>query len=199
MTFLTLRLWMRRNAVDEDGRVWYEECISAKFIRHVEEAVKGAVKNVNWDRPSFHDRVRRSRPCPRWWSLLRPDKQSTVPSSLPARPIAADAQGRKRGRETSSTEAAVIAAVTAETVMVETAALERPRKRVLLDLSEDEDEEEAPSAAGEEEVEEEAAAEAPGVEAIIQDAADPEELVAEEVVEEVAEDTNAGCQRSASY
>ncbi|PQP91944.1 uncharacterized protein Pyn_34079 [Prunus yedoensis var. nudiflora] len=36
MTFLTLMPWLRRNAYDEDGRVWYEECISA-------------LKNADWD------------------------------------------------------------------------------------------------------------------------------------------------------
>ncbi|CAL2257346.1 unnamed protein product [Prunus armeniaca] len=49
MTFLTLTPWLRRNTYDEDGRVWYEECISARFIRPVEEAVKGALKNADWD------------------------------------------------------------------------------------------------------------------------------------------------------
>ncbi|PQM38300.1 uncharacterized protein Pyn_09856 [Prunus yedoensis var. nudiflora] len=49
MTFLILRLWMRRNAFDEDGRVWYEDFISARFIRPAEEAVRGALKNADWD------------------------------------------------------------------------------------------------------------------------------------------------------
>ncbi|CAL8175043.1 unnamed protein product [Prunus armeniaca] len=49
MTFLTLTPWLRRNAYDEDGRVWYEECILARFIRPVEEAVRGALKNVDWE------------------------------------------------------------------------------------------------------------------------------------------------------
>ncbi|CAL9005385.1 unnamed protein product, partial [Prunus brigantina] len=49
MTFLTLRPWMRRNAVNEDGRLWYEECTSARFIRPVEEAVRVALKNTDWD------------------------------------------------------------------------------------------------------------------------------------------------------
>ncbi|CAL2271445.1 unnamed protein product [Prunus armeniaca] len=129
----------------------------------------------------------------------------TAPFTSPARPVAAAASGRKRGQEALSTAAATVEAASAESTVVETAALERPRKKVLLDLSDDEVEEEAPSVAvseappatGEEGVEEEAVAEAPGVEeavaaeAIIQEAADPEELVAEEVVEEVAtaEDT----------
>ncbi|PQP94785.1 uncharacterized protein Pyn_25132 [Prunus yedoensis var. nudiflora] len=49
MTFLTLTPWQRRNAYDEHGRVWYEECISARFTWPVEEAVRGALKNANWD------------------------------------------------------------------------------------------------------------------------------------------------------
>ncbi|PQP92750.1 uncharacterized protein Pyn_13504 [Prunus yedoensis var. nudiflora] len=47
LTFLTLTPWMRRNAVDEDGRVWYEDFIAAKFIRPVEEALRGALKNAD--------------------------------------------------------------------------------------------------------------------------------------------------------
>ncbi|CAL9019042.1 unnamed protein product [Prunus brigantina] len=35
--------------VDEDGRLWYEECTSARFIRPVEEAVRVALKNADWD------------------------------------------------------------------------------------------------------------------------------------------------------
>ncbi|CAL8089477.1 unnamed protein product [Prunus armeniaca] len=88
----------------------------------------------------------------------------TVPSAPPARPIAPIAPGRKKDREALSTEAAP-----AESVAVETAVLERPRKRVLLVLSEGEDEEEvlpvivskAPSVTGEavaEELAEEVAA-----------------------------------------
>ncbi|PQP92918.1 uncharacterized protein Pyn_33694 [Prunus yedoensis var. nudiflora] len=49
MTFLTLMPWLCRNAYDEDGRVWYEKCISARFTRPVEEAVRGALKNADWD------------------------------------------------------------------------------------------------------------------------------------------------------
>ncbi|PQQ05219.1 uncharacterized protein Pyn_08971 [Prunus yedoensis var. nudiflora] len=49
MTFITLTPWLRRNAYDEDGRVWYEECISARFIRPIEEAARVALKNVDWD------------------------------------------------------------------------------------------------------------------------------------------------------
>ncbi|CAL8085291.1 unnamed protein product [Prunus armeniaca] len=41
--------WLRRNAYDEDGIVWYEECISARFIRPIEAAVRGALKNADWD------------------------------------------------------------------------------------------------------------------------------------------------------
>ncbi|CAL2239696.1 unnamed protein product [Prunus armeniaca] len=68
----------------------------------------------------------------------------TVPSAPPTRPIAAVALGRKRGQEASSTEAAAVEAAPAESVVVETAMLERSRKRVLLVLSEGEDEEEVP-------------------------------------------------------
>ncbi|CAL9025563.1 unnamed protein product [Prunus brigantina] len=49
MTFLTLRPWKHRNAFNEDGRVWYEDFISARFIRPVEEATRGALKNAYWD------------------------------------------------------------------------------------------------------------------------------------------------------
>ncbi|PQP91941.1 uncharacterized protein Pyn_34076 [Prunus yedoensis var. nudiflora] len=49
MTFLNLTPWRRCNAYDEDGRVWYEECISARFIRPVEEAARAALKNADWD------------------------------------------------------------------------------------------------------------------------------------------------------
>ncbi|PQP94674.1 uncharacterized protein Pyn_03847 [Prunus yedoensis var. nudiflora] len=49
MTFLTLTPWSRCNAYDEDGRVWYEECISVTFIRPIEEAAKAALKNADWD------------------------------------------------------------------------------------------------------------------------------------------------------
>ncbi|PQQ00289.1 uncharacterized protein Pyn_32351 [Prunus yedoensis var. nudiflora] len=49
MTFLTLTPWLRCNAYDEDGRVWYDECISARFIWPVEEAVRVALKNADWD------------------------------------------------------------------------------------------------------------------------------------------------------
>ncbi|CAL2259370.1 unnamed protein product [Prunus armeniaca] len=49
MTFLTLRMWKHRNAFDEDGRVWYEDFISARFIRPVEEATREALKNADWD------------------------------------------------------------------------------------------------------------------------------------------------------
>ncbi|KAL6280374.1 hypothetical protein ACE6H2_017255 [Prunus campanulata] len=49
MTFLNLMPWRRRNAYDEDGRVWYEECISARFIRPDGEAARAALKNADWD------------------------------------------------------------------------------------------------------------------------------------------------------
>ncbi|CAL8089044.1 unnamed protein product [Prunus armeniaca] len=81
MSFITLRPWMRRNAVDEDGRLWYKDCISTRFIRPAEEAVMGALKNADWDpsfprlakgrkpRPCLLDQVRRPRLYPGWRPL----------------------------------------------------------------------------------------------------------------------------------
>ncbi|CAL8163143.1 unnamed protein product [Prunus armeniaca] len=83
----------------------------------------------------------------------------TMPSAPPTRPIVAVAPGRKRDREASSTEAAAVEAAPAESVAVETAVLERSRKRVLLVLSEDEDEEEVPPVIGKAVAEEVTAAE----------------------------------------
>ncbi|XP_008246377.1 PREDICTED: uncharacterized protein KIAA0754-like [Prunus mume] len=160
MTFLTLTPWLHRNAYDEDGRVWYEECISTRFIRPVEEAVRGALKNADWD-PLLPKAGKRkkvstvlSRPStpaaavPRVaapplaraaivTSIAAPTSRApavvgarktlahrTVPSVPPARPIVTIAPGRKRGREASSIEVAPV-----ESVAVETAVSERPRKR----------------------------------------------------------------------
>ncbi|CAL9018318.1 unnamed protein product [Prunus brigantina] len=164
MTFLTLMSWMRRNAYDEDGRVWYEECISARFLRPVEEAVRGALKNADWDPllpkagkgkkapavprvaapPLARAAVVTSTAAPTSRAPAVTGTRKTlahriVPSTPPARPIAAAAPCRKRDREASSNEAAA-----AESTAVETASSEWPRKRVLPDLSEDKDEEEAP-------------------------------------------------------
>ncbi|CAL2255598.1 unnamed protein product [Prunus armeniaca] len=180
MTFLTLTPWLRRNAYDEDRRVWYEECISGRFIRPVEEVVRGALKNADWDplvpkagkgkkapavspRPSTPaEAVPRvaapssvraavgtstAAPTPRAPAVAGAQKASAhrvVPSAPPARPIAAVTPGRKRDREAPNTGAAAVEAATAEGVAGETAVLERPRKRVLLVLSEAEDEEEVP-------------------------------------------------------
>ncbi|XP_008229027.1 PREDICTED: uncharacterized protein KIAA0754-like [Prunus mume] len=175
MSFLTLRPWMRRNAVDEDERLWYVECISARFIRPVEEAVRGALKNADWDPLlSKAGKVKKapavlSRPSTPAAAVPRVAVASSVRAAVvtsiaaPASRTPAVVGARKTlahrtprvAREASSIEAAVVEAALAETVVVE----------------------------GEEEVEEEAAAEAPGVE----EAADPEELVAEEVA--TAEDT----------
>ncbi|CAL9019161.1 unnamed protein product, partial [Prunus brigantina] len=74
MTFLTLKPWMRRNAIDEDGRLWYEECTSARFIRPVEEAVRGALKNADWD-PLFPKAGK--------------GKKALAASSRPSTPVAA--------------------------------------------------------------------------------------------------------------
>ncbi|PQP91851.1 uncharacterized protein Pyn_25391 [Prunus yedoensis var. nudiflora] len=41
--------WRHFNAVDKDGRAWYEDFISAKFIQPVEEAMRVALKDADWD------------------------------------------------------------------------------------------------------------------------------------------------------
>ncbi|PQQ15689.1 uncharacterized protein Pyn_09281 [Prunus yedoensis var. nudiflora] len=175
MTFLTLRPWMRRNAFDEDGRVWYEDFISTRFIRPVEEAVWGALKNEDWDPlPPKIGREKRASAV-----LSRPSAPVTAVSRMSAPPTAgvtavtstatpsSRAMAVVRARKTlahrivpsppsvrpsaavDNTEAAAVKATTAESVAVEAEASERPRKRVLLVLSEGEDEEEAPPMTGE--------------------------------------------------
>ncbi|CAL9001588.1 unnamed protein product [Prunus brigantina] len=37
------------NRLSSSTAVWYDECISVRFIRPVEEAVRGALKNADWD------------------------------------------------------------------------------------------------------------------------------------------------------
>ncbi|XP_021821695.1 uncharacterized protein CG45076-like [Prunus avium] len=154
MTFLTLTPWSRRNAYDEDGRVWYEECISARFIRPIE------VKKVSAGppRPSAPavaaPRVTApplarsaavastAAPAPRATPVVGARKtlaHRTVPSSLPARPTTAAASGRKRSQEASGTEAAP-----AQSAAAEMAASQRPRKRNLFTSSKGRGEEEAP-------------------------------------------------------
>ncbi|CAL9011514.1 unnamed protein product [Prunus brigantina] len=186
MTFITLRPWMRRNAVDGDGRLWYEECTSARFIRPVEEAVRVALKNADWDpllpkaskgkkvlavpsrpstpvvggprmaalpsaRPAAAALTAASTPrAPAVTGARKTLAHRTVPSTSPARPVAAAAPGRKRGREVLNIEAAVVEVMPAESVVAETASSECPKKKVLLDLSEGEDEEEAPLVAASE-------------------------------------------------
>ncbi|CAL2229954.1 unnamed protein product [Prunus armeniaca] len=111
------------------------------------------------------------------------------------------APSRKRGREASSTAAVAVEAALAESTVVETASSERPRKRDLLDLSKDEDEEEAhsvvvsetPPMTDEAAVEEEVAAGEPGAEEAAVAEAMIEVAAAEVVVEEeaIAEVTEA--------
>ncbi|XP_021813475.1 predicted GPI-anchored protein 58 [Prunus avium] len=123
MTFLTLTPWLHRNVYDEDGRVWYEECISARFIRPIEEAVRGALKNADWD------------PLP---PQAGKGKKASAVLSRPT-------PGRKRGREAANAEVAVTEDTPAERVAAEAEASERPTKRALPLLLEGEDEEEVPS------------------------------------------------------
>ncbi|CAL9001133.1 unnamed protein product [Prunus brigantina] len=106
----------------------------------------------------------------------------TVPSTPPVRPVAAVAPGRKRGREALHIEAAAVEVVLAESVVAETASSERPRKKVLLDLSEGEDEEEAPPAD---------ASEAPPVTEETAEEPGAEEVAAAEVVAEEEAPTEA--------
>ncbi|PQQ12738.1 uncharacterized protein Pyn_05108 [Prunus yedoensis var. nudiflora] len=198
MTFLTLTPWLHRNAYDEDGRVLYEEFISARFIRPVEEAVRGALKNADWDplppkagkgkkastvlpRPSTPvAAVSRTTAPPMAGAAVvtstatppshgdgcgggakDPLAHRTMPSTapLPARPSTAVAPSRKRSREVAATgtpREAEVAEATADAsegtqaaeAKTEAAVVELPRKRILLILSEGEDEEEAPPATG---------------------------------------------------
>ncbi|PQQ16572.1 uncharacterized protein Pyn_02673 [Prunus yedoensis var. nudiflora] len=70
MTFLTLRPLRHFNAVDEDGRTRYEDYISAKFVRPVEEVVRVALKNADWNPlPPKISRGKRHRLGP-WYSDL---------------------------------------------------------------------------------------------------------------------------------
>ncbi|CAL2248426.1 unnamed protein product [Prunus armeniaca] len=95
-------------------------------------------------RPCFLDRARRPRPYPGWRPLLRLEQRSR-PQLQPQPPERwLDRSLPLRDREASNTGAAAVEAETAEDVAVETAVLKRPRKRVLLVLSEAEDEEEVP-------------------------------------------------------
>ncbi|PQQ12203.1 uncharacterized protein Pyn_00244 [Prunus yedoensis var. nudiflora] len=149
MTFLTLTPWSRRNAYDEDGRVWYEECISARFIRPVEEAMRGALKNANWDplTPKGSKVKKTGAPAPRAAPVVGARKtlaHRTVPTSLPARPTAVAAPSRKRSQEAPSIEAATVEAAPAQSAVAETATPRRPRKRTLFTFSEGRGEEEVP-------------------------------------------------------
>ncbi|CAL8162669.1 unnamed protein product [Prunus armeniaca] len=194
MSYLTLRPWMRRNAIDKDGRLWYEECISARFIRPVEEAVRGALKNADWD--PLLPKGGKGKKAP-----AAPSRPSTSAAAVPRVAVAPSVRAAVV-TSTSRTPAVVgprktLAHRTVPSSPPARPQLQPPERRlwVLLDLLEGEDEEEvplvavseAPPVTGEEEVEKEAATEAPGVE----EAADPEELVDKEVAEEVAtaEDT----------
>ncbi|PQQ06969.1 uncharacterized protein Pyn_27936 [Prunus yedoensis var. nudiflora] len=172
MTFLTLTPWSRRNAYDEDGRVWYEKCISARFIRPVEEAARVALKNADWDpltpKGSKVKKVSSGPPQPSTPTVAVPRVTAsplagtaavastvapsstavparratpvvgaqktlahrTVPTSLPARPIAVAASGRKRSREAPGIEAATVEAAPAQSAVAEMATPQRPRKRM---------------------------------------------------------------------
>ncbi|PQQ03223.1 uncharacterized protein Pyn_12850 [Prunus yedoensis var. nudiflora] len=162
--------WRHFNVVDEDGRAWYEGYISAKFVWPIEEAVRVALKNADWD--PLPPKTNKGKKTPTVLSRLSVQAEATprapaaasttvpasratagvatprtlvlmtMPSPLPVRPSVDVAQGRKRGREAAGTEATAGEAVQAESTAVEEEVPELPRKRLLLILSEGEDEEE---------------------------------------------------------
>ncbi|PQQ14517.1 hypothetical protein Pyn_26599 [Prunus yedoensis var. nudiflora] len=102
---------------------------------------------------------------------------STMPSPPPVQPSAV--VGRKSGKESMSTEAAVVDAVQAGSAAAEKEALEPSRKRLFLALSEVEDEEEVPPMTGTAADVEAVAAKAPDVEVAIAEVAAGEAVVAE--------------------
>ncbi|CAL9011781.1 unnamed protein product [Prunus brigantina] len=173
------RGWDLLPASERDVLPYPKACISARFIRPVEEAVRGALKNADLD-PLLHKAGKGKKapaapsrpstpvaavprvatppsaravvttstaaPTPRAPAVTGARKtlaHKTMPSTPPTRPVAA--AGKPLRFSASSTEAAAVEVAPVESTAVETASSERPRKRVLLDLSEDEDEEEAPS------------------------------------------------------
>ncbi|CAL9001122.1 unnamed protein product [Prunus brigantina] len=142
--------------------------------------MKGALKNADWD--------------PLLPKVGKGKKASAVPSrpSTPAAAVPRVAAPTSRAPAVTGARktlahrtAAAVEAVPAESTAVETAASERRRKRVLLDLSEDEDEEEVPSMIDEAVVEEEVTAKA-----MIEVAA-VEVVVEEEATAEVSETLDA--------
>ncbi|CAL9005859.1 unnamed protein product [Prunus brigantina] len=204
--------------------VWYEECISARFIRPAEEAARGALKNADWDpllpkagkakkasvappRPTMTavsgPRVAASpsarpaaaassaTPTPRASVTAGARKtlaQRTVLSTSPARPVAAAALGRKRGREAAGAGTAVIGAAPARDAVAEMVPVQRPRKRALLILSEGEDEGDVPT-----EIVAEApdAEEGPAAEETVQETVDGEDTAERQAEEEAEEEEEA--------
>ncbi|CAL8152871.1 unnamed protein product [Prunus armeniaca] len=167
ITFLTLTPWLRRNAYDEDGRVWYEEGREEGFEEcrlrpHPSQGWQGE-EGLGWtfsteyanrgrtqgsgpsfgqssDRDFKHGPNLQSAGCGVGAKNFAAQDRAIRPAGLTDRcPV-----GRKRDREALSIEAVAVEATPAESVVVETAVLERPRKMVLLVLSEGEDEEEVP-------------------------------------------------------
>ncbi|CAL2230066.1 unnamed protein product [Prunus armeniaca] len=180
MTFLTLRPWKRRNVFDEDGRVWYEDFISAS-------GVKG-----RRPQPRFLGRV------PRLWATTVVGARRTLAHrTVPSPPLvlssiflsfvanfilSLEAPGHKRSREAAITETAAVEAVPVGSAAAEVEVPELPRKRVLLILSEGEDEEEVPTAAGAAVDAEVVAAEAPVVKETFVEALGTEAVITEVAV-----------------
>ncbi|CAL8992006.1 unnamed protein product [Prunus brigantina] len=205
MSFLTLRPWMRRNAIDEDGRLCGCGLNSASTPRA--PAVTGARKTL------AHRTVPSISPGRQLLLLVNPHVFLSAFLSLPCSCLFSflnsfaflyAVPGRKRGREALNTETVAAEAVPTESVVVETASSERPRKKVLLDLSEDENEEEAHSVVvseappvGDEVVVEEAAAaeamiEVVAAEVVVEEEATTEVMetldTAEEAIEDISND-----------
>ncbi|CAL8991915.1 unnamed protein product, partial [Prunus brigantina] len=195
MTFLTLRPWMCRNAIDEDGRAGKTRKASVAPLRLTMPAAGGSRVTASPSaRPAAAVLTAASTPrAPVAAGARRTLAQRTVPLTSPAQPVAA---GRKRGRDTAGAEGVVVEAAPVREVVVETAPPPRPRKRALLVFLEGEDEgdvppavvSEAPPVAEELAVEEEAAEEVPASEKVVQEAADIEETTEARVEEEAEEE-----------
>ncbi|XP_021824037.1 uncharacterized protein LOC110765261, partial [Prunus avium] len=177
MTFLTLTPWSRRNAYDEDGRVWYEECISARFIRPVEEAVRAALTNADWDpltpKGSKVKKVSAGPP--------RPSAPAMVASRVPAPPLARSAAVASTAAP-SSTAASAPRATPVDVVIVEEEATVEDAAAAHMVVEE----------AGAAETTVEGAAAVEEVAEAMDAEIAPAEVTAEEIAEETAEEAAEG-------
>ncbi|PQM38243.1 uncharacterized protein Pyn_26608 [Prunus yedoensis var. nudiflora] len=84
MTFLTLVLWRRCNAMDEDCRVWWDDHITAKFSQTVEDALQCALVKADWDPLSDKKIAAQRRPT----TLIRSAPSTPPPTcSVPSPPL----------------------------------------------------------------------------------------------------------------